>query len=276
MRIPCHRLFVANALHDFIENEVLPGTGIDSSRFWSGFDAIVCDLAPKNAALLAERDRLQSELDAWHSAHPGPIADPAGYRDFLERTGYLLPTPGAVQVTTAHVDCELAEQAGPQLVVPVLNARYVLNAANARWGSLYDALYGTDAIAETDGATRQGPGQAGDLGGAARVERQHQGLRVFARQGQVHQQPVVSEQPHPHAAEHRTHVQVDHGVLDAAMRAVLVSRDSGHRLPRPQLLAGQVRQPIVFRRLRDRSLHQQGFQPPQQLATQPAMDANPA
>jgi len=156
-RINVGRLQVAEVLYRFIEDQVLPGTGIDSGRFWGGFDAIVSDLAPKNLALLAERDRLQAELDTWHSANPGPITNMAAYRQFLETIGYLVPTPGDVQVTTANVDAELAAQAGPQLVVPILNARYALNAANARWGSLYDALYGTDAISEADGCEK-GPG----------------------------------------------------------------------------------------------------------------------
>ena len=151
------RLQVATELHDFINNEVLPGTRVEPATFWAGFDAIVADLAPRNIALLAERDRLQTELDKWHSANPGPITDMAAYRKFLETIGYLVPDPGTVQTTTANVDDELAVQAGPQLVVPILNARYALNAANARWGSLYDALYGTDAIAETGGAEK-GPG----------------------------------------------------------------------------------------------------------------------
>ena len=157
-RTTCHGLQVATVLYRFIEDKVLPGTGVDSAAFWKGFDAIVRDLTPKNAALLAERDRLQIEMDKWHRAHPGPIADMPAYRKHLESIGYLTPQPGHVTATTTNVDAELAVQAGPQLVVPVLNARYVLNAANARWGSLYDALYGTDAIAETDGATRTGPG----------------------------------------------------------------------------------------------------------------------
>ncbi len=153
-RTTVHRLHVANELHRFIEDQVLPATGVKSSTFWAGFDAIVHDLAPKNVALLAERDRLQAELDAWHAAHPGPITDMPAYRAFLEKIGYLVPPPQNVQATTANVDAELALQAGPQLVVPILNARYALNAANARWGSLYDALYGTDAIPETDGAEK--------------------------------------------------------------------------------------------------------------------------
>ena len=153
-RTPAHRLQVATELHRFIEDRVLPGTGIRPAKFWKGFDAIVADLAPKNLALLAERDRLQSELDAWHGAHPGPIQDMPAYRAFLTRIGYLVPEPGKVKISTTQVDAELAKQAGPQLVVPVLNARYALNAANARWGSLYDALYGTDVISEADGCEK--------------------------------------------------------------------------------------------------------------------------
>jgi len=155
-RTPVHRLQVATPLYQFVNEQVLPGTGLDSAQFWAGFDAIVADLAPKNIALLAERDRLQTELDAWHQAHPGPIADMPAYRAFLEKIGYLVPPPQGTQATTANVDAELAQQAGPQLVVPILNARYALNAANARWGSLYDALYGTDAISEADGAEKAG------------------------------------------------------------------------------------------------------------------------
>jgi malate synthase len=156
-RTTIHRLHVASNLADFINDRVLPGTGIDPAAFWAGFDAIVHDLAPKNAALLAERDRLQTAMDAWHGKHPGPIRNMARYRAHLEKIGYLVPVPAEVKVKTKNVDAELALQAGPQLVVPITNARYALNAANARWGSLYDALYGTDALPETDGATRSGP-----------------------------------------------------------------------------------------------------------------------
>jgi malate synthase len=155
-RTQCHSLQVASELHQFIESQVLPGTGVDSATFWKGFDAIVTDLAPKNIALLAERDRLQLELDAWHKAHPGPISDMASYKAFLSKIGYLVAPPKGTKATTSNVDAELALQAGPQLVVPILNARYALNAANARWGSLYDALYGTDAISEDGGAERAG------------------------------------------------------------------------------------------------------------------------
>jgi malate synthase len=157
-RTPALRLQVATELHRFIEDRVLPGTGIRPAKFWKGFDAIVADLAPKNLALLAERDRLQTELDTWHSAHPGPIQDMPAYRAFLTRIGYLVPEPGKVKISTTKVDAELAKQAGPQLVVPVLNARYALNAANARWGSLYDALYGTDVISEAEGCEKFGKG----------------------------------------------------------------------------------------------------------------------
>jgi malate synthase len=153
-RTSVHGLQVATELHRFIEEKVLPGTGVDSAAFWKGFDAIVADLAPKNVALLAERDRLQTELDTWHKANPGPIRDMGAYRGFLEKIGYLVPPPAGAKATTTNVDAELALQAGPQLVVPILNARYALNAANARWGSLYDALYGTDAIPEAGGAEK--------------------------------------------------------------------------------------------------------------------------
>jgi malate synthase len=148
-------LQVAANLDQFVETEALPGTGIDSAAFWSGFDALVHELAPKNRALLAERDRLQTELDKWHRANPGPVRDLRAYRAFLEGIGYIVPVPASVKATTDNVDTEIAEQAGPQLVVPLSNQRYALNAANARWGSLYDALYGTDAIPETGGAEKQ-------------------------------------------------------------------------------------------------------------------------
>eukprot|EP01041_Mallomonas_annulata_P016087 gene16087-33780_t len=153
-RTTAHRLHVATELHQFIEDKVLPGTGVKSAAFWKGFDRLVADLAPKNIALLAERDRLQTALDTWHQANPGPIANMPVYRAFLEKIGYLVPQPAKARITTRNVDAELAVQAGPQLVVPVLNARYALNAANARWGSLYDALYGTDALPETGGAEK--------------------------------------------------------------------------------------------------------------------------
>lgn len=153
-RVPCQRLQVAENFKHFIDDEVLPGTGVSSEHFWSGLDALVHDLAPRNRALVAERERLQAELDTWHRAHPGPVTDMGAYQSFLESIGYLLPQPGQLSVDTDNVDSEVTLQAGPQLVVPVMNARYALNAANARWGSLYDALYGTDAIAEDGGAEK--------------------------------------------------------------------------------------------------------------------------
>ena len=156
-RTAVHRLQVATNLHHFIESQVLPGTGVAPEAFWKGFDAIVADLAPKNIALLAERDRLQTELDTWHAANPGPISDMPAYRAFLEKIGYLVPSPKKVKINTQNVDVELAKQAGPQLVVPITNARYALNAANARWGSLYDALYGTDVISEDKRRRESGP-----------------------------------------------------------------------------------------------------------------------
>ncbi|WP_104203005.1 malate synthase G [Billgrantia saliphila] len=153
-RVTRHRLQVAAELDSFINEQALPGTGIEADAFWAGVDAIFHDLASKNRELLAERDRLQTQLDTWHRENPGPVRDMSAYRDFLERIGYLTQAPSQVTVSTANVDREVSIQAGPQLVVPVSNARYALNAANARWGSLYDALYGTDAISEEDGAEK--------------------------------------------------------------------------------------------------------------------------
>ncbi|MGE7993011.1 malate synthase G [Pseudomonas sp. NPDC089554] len=148
-------LTVAPQLLHFIEDELLPGTGVQASHFWSTFDRLVHDLAPLNRALLDTRELLQAKLDAWHRTHPGAVQDKAAYRTFLQSIGYLQPVPKAVAVRTANVDSEIATQAGPQLVVPVMNARYALNAANARWGSLYDALYGTDVIADEGATARQ-------------------------------------------------------------------------------------------------------------------------
>jgi malate synthase len=165
-RITKNGLQIAANLCQFIDTQVLPGTGVTPAKFWKGFGAIVADLAPKNIALLAERDRLQTELDSWHKAHPGPItagdpskpSDMTNYRSFLERIGYLVEPPKKARISTKNVDAELAKQAGPQLVVPILNARYALNAANSRWGSLYDALYGTDVIDEAKGCEKIGKG----------------------------------------------------------------------------------------------------------------------
>ncbi|VVP81867.1 Malate synthase G [Pseudomonas fluorescens] len=150
--VNCHGLMVAPVLQRFVDLDVLPGTGMDSQTFWGGFAALVHELAPINRALLVERDRLQRELDTWHRAHPGPVSDMPAYRDFLSTIGYLQAQPDNVKVSTRNVDTEISVQAGPQLVVPAANARYALNAANARWGSLYDALYGTDVIADDGGA----------------------------------------------------------------------------------------------------------------------------
>ena len=147
-------LRVAAELHQFIETEALPGTGIESGAFWQGFAGLIARHAPRNAELLAERDRLQAAIDDWHRSRRGQPVDPAAYEAFLREIGYLRPEPGDVKVTSERVDPEIAAIAGPQLVVPVMNARYALNAANARWGSLYDALYGTDAIPESGGLER--------------------------------------------------------------------------------------------------------------------------
>lgn len=147
-------LQVAKVLFDFVNNEAIPGTGITADQFWAGADKVIHDLAPKNKALLAKRDDFQARIDTWHQAHAGQAHDAVAYKAFLQDIGYLLPEAADFQASTQNVDEEIAHMAGPQLVVPVMNARFALNASNARWGSLYDALYGTDAISEADGAEK--------------------------------------------------------------------------------------------------------------------------
>ncbi|PST17757.1 malate synthase G [Rhizobium sp. JAB6] len=152
-RIEKHGLQIEQVLYDFLVEEALPGSGVDAEAFFAGFSKIVHDLAPRNRELLAKRDRMQTALDDWYRKNGAPV-DLAAYEAFLREIGYIVPEGPAFTISTADVDPEISHIAGPQLVVPVMNARYALNAANARWGSLYDALYGTDAIPETDGAEK--------------------------------------------------------------------------------------------------------------------------
>lgn len=153
-RVEIHGLKVAKSLHSFVEQQALPGTGVSSEQFWSGFAAMISELAPINAQLLAKRDDLQARLDAWYSEQLGSDPSTEENMQFLKEIGYLVDEPASFSVETDKVDDEIALVAGPQLVVPVNNARFSLNAANARWGSLYDALYGTDVISEADGCEK--------------------------------------------------------------------------------------------------------------------------
>ncbi|CAN5436105.1 malate synthase G [soil metagenome] len=153
-RVTVGNLRVAKVLHDFVNNEALAGTDLDPDSFWAGADKVITDLAPQNQDLLARRDELQAQIDKWHRQRVIEPHDAEAYKAFLTEIGYLLPEPEDFTITTSGVDHEITSTAGPQLVVPVLNARFALNASNARWGSLYDALYGTDVISEEDGAEK--------------------------------------------------------------------------------------------------------------------------
>ncbi len=179
-RVQCGQLEIATCLFNLIEHEATPGTGIDPRVFWSSFEAIVNDLIPKNKALLAKRQKIQDEIDIWHkeqvvSKAPVSVAD---YKAFLQSIGYLVPEGPAFEITTENVDAEIASVAAPQLIVPIKNARYSLNAANARWGSLYDALYGTDAVSEEDGCERRVKDGSGGSLNTKRAEK----VIAYARQ----------------------------------------------------------------------------------------------
>ena len=156
-RIHRANLQIAPVIHDLLENEIAPNTGVSSEDFWQGLASIIEELGPQNRELLAVRDGMQATIDSWHRDNPGAHYDRSAYRSFLESIGYLLPEGNDFTIETNDVDEEVRSIAGPQLVVPVMNARFALNAANARWGSLYDALYGSDVISEDDGAHRTGP-----------------------------------------------------------------------------------------------------------------------
>src|ERR1700680_4484153 len=208
-------LGIDKVLYDFVNHEAMPGTGVQERPFWSGFSALVRALAPRNAELLLRRDELQSKIDAWHRQNPGAAFDHSRYKAYLIEIGYLVPERQPFAVDTAHVDAEIATVAGPQLVVPVSNARYALNAANARWGSLYDALYGTDALEPPTG------GRGYDAARGAKVI-------AFAR-GLLDQVAPLAGGAHAKAA--------GYAVVDGAL--VVRQADGGEaRLAAPEQLVG--------------------------------------
>ena len=222
-RVTENGLGIARALHDFTRCEIFEGSAADATAFWSGFAELLRDFAPRNRALLAERDRMQAEIDAWHDARKNETFNRQAYQTFLERIGYLLPEPAARPIDTDHVDEEIAHLAGPQLVVPISNARYALNAANARWGSLYDALYGTDAIPETAGAER-----AAGYNGA-------RGRAVVARAKQfLDRIAPLAEGDHSQATSYR---------IEAGRLSVARAAGSAIGLMEPSRLAGWVGDP---------------------------------
>ena len=211
-------LRIARPLYEFVNTEAIPGTGVSADAFWVGLGALVDELAPRNKALLHERDILQAQIDAWHLANRGKPTDQAAYLEFLRGIGYLLPEPADFSIGTSNVDAEIASIAGPQLVVPVTNARYALNAANARWGSLYDALYGTDVIPEDGGATR--------TGGYNKIR----GARVTARARQLlDQMAPLADASHCDAIAYE---------LDGASLAVALKGKRQSGLARPEQFVG--------------------------------------
>jgi malate synthase len=211
-------LRIARGLHDFVNDEAIPGTGVVPAAFWAGFGALVRDLAPRNRALLARRDTLQRQIDEWHRTNHSRPLDHAAYMQFLREIGYLQPEPPDFAIATTNVDSEIALIAGPQLVVPVTNARYALNAANARWGSLYDALYGTDAIPDGGEAAR-----------GATFNR-HRAALVIARARAVLDQAAPLETgSHADAASY---------ALDGAALAVTLRDGTRTGLRRPQQFVG--------------------------------------
>ncbi|MCV6587368.1 MAG: malate synthase G, partial [Marinibacterium sp.] len=168
-RIAIEGLQVAPELADFIANKALPGSGVDASAFWAGFARMIAELSPENRALLAKREDIQAQIDAWHVERRGQPHDHEAYKAFLTEIGYLLPEGDAFEIDTANVDPEIAQVPGPQLVVPITNARYALNAANARWGSLYDGFYGTDAMGNPAPKGPYDTGRGGRVVARARV-----------------------------------------------------------------------------------------------------------
>jgi len=202
-RISVHGLQIARELHDFINQEALPGSGVEPDKFWAGFAALATRLMPQNKALLAERDRLQAAIDGWHKANPAKPIDAAAYTAFLKEIGYLKPEGSDFQIGTQNVDPEIATVAGPQLVVPLTNARFALNALNARWGSLYDALYGTDAIS-----------QEGDLAsGKGYNQKRGDAVIAFAREALDKAAPLASG-----SWKDVTGLSVENGVLNPALK----------------------------------------------------------
>ena len=218
-------LHIAPVLKHFIETEALPGTGLDAAAFWSGLAGLVASFAPRNRALLDRRDALQAQIDAWHRANPARPLDQQAYTTFLRDIGYLAPEPPPFVVSTANVDPEITSIAGPQLVVPVNNARYALNAGNARWGSLYDALYGTDAVGDEDGMER-GHGY-NPVRGAAVVARGRAFLDIAA--------PLV----------HASHADVVAYAVRGGVLAATLSSGAVARLVDPAKLAGTLGDPAA-------------------------------
>jgi malate synthase len=217
-RVEVSGLQVARSIYDLVKQDIIPGTGVDIDVFWQSFAAIIVDFSPKNRGLLAKRDALQAQIDAWHQQRTGQPVNQTEYKAFLQEIGYLVPEGDDFSITTTNVDPEITSQAGPQLVVPVMNARFALNAANSRWGSLYDALYGTDVLPETDGAEKT----AGynPVRGAKAIE--------YGRKF-LDQSAPLAEGSHADATEY--------SIVDGALQ-VKLSNDAASGLADPEQLCG--------------------------------------